>query len=189
LQRKIDPCDRKASLFKLVNINALVIYPANMSTSLAAAVNNNDLELAKKLIQNGVDVNQKDSSGNSLLIVSAANGQSSMVKLLLDSSADIHALDSSMKATALHAAAYLGHPEVMKILIEYGINLDAQGPINGYTALHDAVWQNNVEGVRLLVNADARLDIKGKNGDTPLDLAKKSGHKEIIAILSGQESD
>jgi len=68
-----------------------------------------------------------------------------MVKLLLDSGADIHAVDSSMKATVRHAAAYLRHPEVMKILIEYGINIDAQGSYNGYTALHDAVWQNNKE--------------------------------------------
>jgi ankyrin repeat protein len=110
-----------------------------------------------------------------------------MVKLLLDSGADIDAVDSSMKATALHAAAYLRHPEVMEILIKYGINIDAQGPYNGYTALHDAVWQNNVEGVRLLVNAGARLDIKGKKGNTPLDLAKKSGQKEIVAIFSGQK--
>lgn len=51
-----------------------------------------------------------------------------------------------MKATALHPAVYLRHPEVMKILIEYGIDIDAQGPYNGYTALHDAVWQNNIEG-------------------------------------------
>ena len=127
------------------------------------------------------------SRGNSLLIVSSANGHSEMVKLLLDSGADVHAVDSSMKATALHAAAYLRHPEVMKILIEYGIDIDAQGFYNGYTALHDAVWQNNIKGVKLLVNAGARLDIKGKKGDTPLDLAKKSGHKEIVAILSGQK--
>lgn len=52
-----------------------------MSTNLVAAVNNNDLELAKKLIENGVDVNQTDSSGNSLLIVSSANGQPEMDEL------------------------------------------------------------------------------------------------------------
>ncbi len=157
-----------------------------MSTSLVAAVNNNDLGLAKNLIENGADVNQTDSSGNSLLIVSSANGYSEIVNLLLDSGANVHAVDSSMKATALHAAAYLRHLEVMKSLIEYGIDIDAQGPYNGYTALHDAVWQNNIEGVKLLINAGARLDIKGKNGDTPLDLGKKSGHKEIVAILSGR---
>jgi ankyrin repeat protein len=119
------------------------------------------------------------------LIVSAADGHAEMVRLLLDSGADITAVDSGMQATALHAAAYLRHPEAMRVLVEYGIDMDAQGPYNGYTALHDAVWQNNVEGVRVLVNAGARTDIKGKNGETPLDIAKKNGRKEIIAILSG----
>lgn len=53
-----------------------------MNTSIVAAVNNNDLGLAKKLIENGADVNQTHSSGNSLLIVSSANGHSEIVKLL-----------------------------------------------------------------------------------------------------------
>jgi ankyrin repeat protein len=49
------------------------------------------------------------------------------------------------------------------------------------------VWQNNIEGVRLLVKAGAQTDIRGKNGETPLDLARKNGLKEIVAILSGGE--
>ena len=158
-----------------------------MSPNLVAAVINNNLKDAKKFIETGVNVNQTDSSANSLLLISSANGQSEMVKLLLDAGADIHAVDSNMKATALHASAYLRHPEVMKILIEYGINIDAQGPYNGYTALHDAVWQDNIEGVRLLVNAGARLDIKGKNGDTPLDIAKKMGVKRLLPCFLGKK--
>jgi len=53
-----------------------------VSPSLVAAVNNNDLGL-QKISENGADVNQMDSSGNSLLIVSSANGHSEMVKLTL----------------------------------------------------------------------------------------------------------
>jgi ankyrin repeat protein len=153
-------------------------------TNLLKAVKSNNLELAAQAIARGEDVNQTDNSGNSLIIVSSADGHAAMVKLLLDNGADIKAVDSGMKATALHASAYLGHPEVMKTLIEYGIDIDAQGPYNGYTALHDAVWQNNVLGVEILVNAGAKTNIKGNNGQTPLDLAKKNHNQQIIAILS-----
>ncbi len=154
-----------------------------MSASLVNIVKNNDLALAKKLITEGADVNQKDSRGNSLLIVSAADGHAEMVELLLESGADINAVDASMKATALHAAAYLGHPEVMQVLIERGIDIDAQGPYNGYTALHDAVWQNNVEGVRILCEGGADVNIRGNDSNTPLDLARQKGQKAIIKLL------
>ncbi|HEY9704877.1 MAG TPA: ankyrin repeat domain-containing protein, partial [Allocoleopsis sp.] len=65
-----------------------------MSTNLINAVNSNNLELVKKLISQGENVNQTDNSGNSLLIVSSANGHAEMVKLLLELGADIHAVDS-----------------------------------------------------------------------------------------------
>lgn len=156
-----------------------------MSKSLLNAVKSNDLKLAQQLINDGEDVNQVDSTGNSLLIVSSADGNPEMVKLLLDNGADIKAVDSGMKATALHAAAYLGYPEVMQVLVDNGVEIDAQGPYNGYTALHDAIWQSNVEGVEVLVKGGADLSLKGNNGKTPLDLAKQQGNKKIIALLSG----
>jgi ankyrin repeat protein len=155
-----------------------------MSQQLLDAVKHNDLTRAADVIAGGADVNFKDGRGNSLLIVSAADGHADMVKLLLEAGADIHALDAGMKATALHAAAYLRHPEVMRILIDHGINIDAQGPFNGYTALHDAVWQNNVEGVSILFAAGADTSLQAQNGMTPLALAQQNGHKEIIDILS-----
>lgn len=154
-----------------------------MKLNLVDAVKQNNLELAKELIAKGADVNQKDSSGNSLLIVSSANGSAEIVQLLISSGAALDAVDANMKATALHAAAYLGHPEVMKLLVEHGIDLNAQGPYNGYTALHDAVLQNNTEGVKILVGSQANTNLKGKDGNTPLMLAKRGGKPEIIKIL------
>ena len=116
-----------------------------MKMDLVNAVKQNDTELARKLIAKGADVNQKDSSGNSLLIISSANGNAEIVQLLLSSGASLDAVDANMNATALHAASYLGHPEVMKLLVKHGIDLNIQGPYNGYTALHDAVLQNNTQ--------------------------------------------
>ena len=154
-----------------------------MKIDLVNAVKQNDAKLARELIAKGADVNQKDSSGNSLLIISSANGNVEIVQLLLSSGASLDAVDANMKATALHAAAYLGHPEVMKLLVKHGIDLNIKGPYNGYTALHDAVLQNNIEGVKILVDSKANLNLKGKDGNTPLMLAKRKGNREIIKIL------
>ncbi|MDJ0597039.1 MAG: ankyrin repeat domain-containing protein [Pleurocapsa sp. MO_226.B13] len=155
-----------------------------MKTNLVYAVKHNDLELAKELITKGADVNQKDSSGNSLLIVSSADGNAEIVQLLLESGAALSAVDANMKATALHAAAYLGHPEVMKLLIKQGIDLNIQGPYNGYTALHDAVLRNNTEGVKILVESGANVNLKGHDGNTPSMLAKRQGNSEISEIFN-----
>lgn len=155
-----------------------------MKTNLVDAVKHNDFKLAKELISKGADVNQKDSSGNSLLIVSSANGNPEIVELLLSSGAAVSAVDANMKATALHAAAYLGHPEVMKLLVKRGIDLNIQGPYNGYTALHDAVLRNNTEGVKILVESGANVNLKGHDGNTPLMLALKEKNPEIIEIFS-----
>jgi uncharacterized protein len=160
-----------------------------MTAKLLNAVKTGNLSAAQQAIAAGEDVNQLDREGNSLLIVSAADGNAEMVKLLLDAGADIHAVDASMKATALHAAAYLRHPQVMAVLCDYGIEIDAQGPFNGYTALHDAVWQNNVEGVRILVKAGANVALRGNDGKTPLDLARQHHATEIGAILESAQPE
>ena len=84
-------------------------------------------------------------------------GHAEITRLLLETDADVTAVDPGMKATALHAAAYAGRTEPAKLLIEYGVDVDAQGPYNGYTALHDAIWQNNVDTARVIVEAGADL--------------------------------
>lgn len=154
-----------------------------LTAQLVEAVKNNEITKVRELIQQKADVNAVDDKGNSLLIVASAEGYTDVVAALLESGADVKAVDSGMQATALHAAAYRCFPRVMELLVKYGIDINAVGPKNGYTALHDSVWQNNIEGVKILVGAGAKRDIRGKDGKTPLDLAKKNGNKEIIAIL------
>jgi len=94
------------------------------------------------------------------------------------------AVDSSMKATALHAAAYLRHPEVMKILIEYGIDIDAQGPLQRIHCLTMQFCRTILKG-QAPSKCRCPVGHQKAEGDTPLDLAKKVGIK-IVAILSGR---
>lgn len=152
-------------------------------TALMNAVKTDNAAKVRELIAQGVNVSEKDSSGDSPLIMAAYMGHNEIVKLLLDAGADVHALDPGMKATALHAAAYAGRAEAAKLLIDGGVEINRQGPYNGYTALHDAVWQNNVDTARVIIDADADLTIKSNSGQTPLEFAKSKGHTEIARMI------
>jgi len=159
--------------------------PSN-ANSLMQAVKANDVAQVRQLIAAGVDVNAADSGGDVPLIMAAYLGHAEITGLLLEADADVTAVDPGMKATALHAAAYAGRTEPAKLLIEYGVDVDAQGPYNGYTALHDAIWQNNVDTARLIVEAGANLTLRNHEGQTPLEMARARGRKQIVAIIEQQ---
>ena len=159
--------------------------PSN-AASLMQAVKADDIAKVRQLIEQDVDVDAVDAAGDVPLIMAAYLGHAEITRLLLEAGADVTAVDPGMKATALHAAAYAGRTEPAKLLIEYGIDVDAQGPYNGYTALHDAIWQNNVDTARAIVEAGADLTLRNHEGQTPLEMAKARGRKQIIAIIEQQ---
>lgn len=157
--------------------------------SLMQAVKANNAAQVRQLIARGVDVNAADASGDVPLIMAAYLGHTEITRLLLEAGADVRAVDSGMKATALHAAAYAGRTEPARLLIQHGIAIDAQGPYNGYTALHDAIWQNNVETARVIVEAGADLTLRNHEGQTPLEMAQARGRKQIVAMIEQWQAD
>ena len=156
--------------------------------SLMQAVKANNVAQVRELIARGVDVNAADGSGDVPLIMAAYLGHTEITRLLLEAGADVTAVDSGMKATALHAAAYAGRTEPARLLIQHGIAIDAQGPYNGYTALHDAIWQNNVETARVIVEAGADLTLRNHEGQTPLEMAKARKRQQIVALIEQRQA-
>ena len=152
-------------------------------TALMNAVNSNDADKVKDLIDQGANINEADASGDSPLIMAAYQGYTEIVRLLLEAGADVTVVDPGMKATALHAAAYAGRSEAAKLLIDYHIDIDKQGPNNGYTALHDAIWQNNIDTAHIIIEGGAKLHIKSHSGQTPLEFALSRNRREIAAMI------
>lgn len=77
--------------------------------NLMAAVEANDLNAVEKLLVNGTNVNEKDSSSrNYPVTIAAFKGHDQILERLLEAGADLTVLDPGMEATALHAAAYAG---------------------------------------------------------------------------------
>ena len=152
-------------------------------SALMTAVERNDVEAARALIAAGTDVDELNESGDAPLVMAAYLGHNEIVRLLLESGADVTAVDPGMKATALHAAAYAGRTEAARLLIAHGIEIDKQGPKNGYTALHDAIWQGHVDTARVIIDAGADLSLEAHNGETPLAFARARHRREIVDLL------
>jgi ankyrin repeat protein len=78
--------------------------------------------------------------------------------------------------------------QVATTLIELGVNVNEQQPATGQlsaklSALHVAAQKGNLEMVRLLLAKGADRNLIDKHNNTPLILAEKKKHTEIIALL------
>lgn len=69
--------------------------------------------VVRYMLDRGVDVNAKDSAGNTALIAAATAGQWEMTDLLLKAGADVNAVNSSGN-TALMGAVAKGNIEITK---------------------------------------------------------------------------
>ncbi len=107
---------------------------------------------------------QKFENGNGWkmpLHMSAEKGHEKCIRVLLDSGADIDAVNGT-GLTALHLAARNGHIDVMKTLLKHDAYVDATDE-SGWTALHHAANNDCEAVVRLLTNWGADLNAKARD--------------------------
>jgi len=95
------------------------------------------------------------------LIISAARGDDTTIRLLIDWDANKEAMDDEGR-TALHHAAFNGHNPTVRMLIEtIGVDKDAKDA-EGWTAVHHAAKNDQESTVRLLVETlGVRNEVSG----------------------------
>ena len=91
---------------------------------LSAAVNSNNVELAKKILLNpNVDINRRDSSGRTALHIACFTNSVECAQLLIEYGARISTTLSDGR-TALHICAQYGHSKIIEALIARGSALE-----------------------------------------------------------------
>ncbi|MFT4019298.1 MAG: ankyrin repeat domain-containing protein [Agriterribacter sp.] len=171
-------------LFSFVVFNACepsIIEPSTskmQQQNIIESVKKNDITAVKKLLNNGVDVNTRDKSGRSLLLIATIQQQAEMAKLLVTHSADVNLQADNLDSPFLYAGAS-GQPALVKLFLANGARFDLFNRYNG-TALIPACERGHVEIVTILANT------KG----FPIDHVNRLGWTALLeAVILGNGSE
>jgi uncharacterized protein len=175
------------------------------------AVREDRTDIVVNLLGRGLDPNTADTSGTTLLMVAARNGNVELLDFLLRSGANAmnqnrygdtaialaalygheHAVQRMIDAGArsdgpgwgaLHYAAYGGYTQIVRLLLSSGVNVNTRAPTQ-QTALMLAARNGHRDVVKLLIDAGACSDMGDLNGNTAQSIALKAGNDEIVSVL------
>lgn len=128
---------------------------------LRDAASSGNLSELKRLVQEGVPVNDRSSFNNTALLHAAMHGKRDCLRFLIDNGADVNIANDS-GYTPLICAAKIGDHEAVEMLLEAGAE----------------TW-------RALKNED------GSSPEIPrtaLTLAKRNRHDQVVELLEGVRS-
>ncbi len=139
-------------------------------------------EIARILLDNGLDVNRPSAKGAIYLNDAALKGQKKMVQLLLDHGASVTSRNQS-GGTALHDAALGGNADVVALLLDHGAAIDDRELESGATPLMMAASMGRAEVITLLLRRGADRSLKDKAGHTALERARSTEDAAIVHLL------
>jgi len=136
-----------------------------------------NIELAKLLIENGLDVNLKDKLGEMALPEACFAMDIDMVRLLIENGADVNAKEAT-DSTAIYMAADRS-VGIVNLLLENGAEINVKNE-DGFTPLMSAVVAENIDIVSLLLDNGADVNIKDNEGKTPYDITQNQEIKDLL---------
>jgi ankyrin repeat protein len=134
------------------------------------AIKDGNLEVIKKLIKAGADVNIQDEIGDTPLFLAVDNIQyDTVVELLKIENIDVN-IQNKDKCTALMLASIDGSLDIVLKLLEHkNINLNIED-VDGNTALMISVREGHLEIAKALIEANAEVNIKNNKKETAITL-------------------
>jgi len=187
------------------NVNA---YRQNGFTPLHEALLKGKLNIAKLLIAHGARVDLKAAAalgdqrtvarflnlyeidtfklkkrGGTALAFAASNGQTTIVKQLLEAGALVNSKTDGKRP--LYYAVRIDHSKTIELLLESKAN--TTDPVGssyiGLTLMHSATLHNKTNALELLLKSGVSPEVLDYNEETPLHLAAELNHLKAMKIL------
>ena len=117
-------------------------------TALMMALENENNDLVKLLIEYGANINETDSVGLTPLMIASEKGNLESIKILINSQAPINVCDADGE-TAIFRAVARGHNDIVKYFIKNKADLKIINH-NGQTVLKTALKYKNFEAAKII---------------------------------------
>ncbi|XP_065649233.1 transient receptor potential cation channel subfamily A member 1 homolog isoform X2 [Hydra vulgaris] len=165
---------------KGANVN---LMKANMTSPLHLACTSGLIEIAKLLVENGADIESKNSLQETPLHRAALFNRVEIIQYLLSKGACIDIKDKDNE-TPLLMAMRKNNWETVKLLLDNSADLTLKDA-NDKTCLYIGAEENSKESLEILCQHDIKMLLEefDKHELTPLHIAAKEGHENIVQIL------
>nr|XP_034329711.1 fibronectin type 3 and ankyrin repeat domains 1 protein isoform X1 [Crassostrea gigas] len=141
------------------------------------------------LIRHGADVNAKNDSGKTALMLACFAGQFDAVKLLRSHGARYDDYDRG-GSTPIHWAVDGGNVRLIEWIIKDGADVNLRDHSHGWTPLIRCASVNGNRNVALtLLVCGAQVNVQDKDGKTALMVAIINGHQELVELLLQKNAD
>ncbi|KAL2486577.1 Ankyrin repeat family protein [Abeliophyllum distichum] len=155
-------------------------------TTLYIAAEYGYFELVREMIKyyDLVAAGIKAKNGFDALHIAVKQGDSEVVKVLMEAHPELSMTVDAANTTALHTAAIQGNIEVVNYLLESNSSLATIARSNGKTVLHSAARNGHVQVVRALLSKDPEITKRtDKKGQSALHMAVKGQNIEMVEEL------
>jgi hypothetical protein len=154
--------------------------------TLGVAIENGDLDRARRWLDEGLDPNTAADRIGSGLMIAAWEGNIAMMELFAARGADLHQSNRHGEQ-ALQLAAWRGHLEAVRWLLDHGARVNREG--KAWSALHYAVFAGHKDVARLLMERGADVNGRAPNDASVLMMAAREGQEELAQVLIDAGAD
>jgi ankyrin repeat protein len=160
----------------------------NINEELHSAIRTGQYEMVVRLVNEGADINYKDTSKNDALFYAVVHCKNDIVKYLIQKGANLNTLYKDNQ-NILHVAVITecedkGAFMIVEVLVHSGVEINLQDKYGNtslwYACIYHAI---NLNTINYLLESGANMNLKNKYGVNTYTSAKENNEYELLKML------